>query len=174
MKYLIGSDIHGSAFWCQKFMDVYTQEKPDEIILLGDILYHGPRNDLPRDYAPKKVIAMLNPLAEKINCCRGNCEAEVDQMVLDFECMGDYNLILDDDACIFCTHGHIFNPDAMPNLDPGSIFLYGHTHVKDDRIQDGIHIFNPGSVSIPKDGSHSCAILDDDGLRHIILSQQNI
>ena len=170
MKYIIVSDIHGSAFWCKKLMDTLDDIQPDEILLLGDILYHGPRNDLPKDYSPKQVIAMLNPLADKITCCRGNCDAEVDQMVLDFEIMSDYNYIMDDNQDIFMTHGHLYNPDIMPDLEEGTIFLYGHTHIKQDIIQDGIHIFNPGSLSIPKDGSNSIGILEGGELSHIILS----
>ena len=170
MRYIIASDIHGSAYWTKKLISQIELLQPDEIILLGDILYHGPRNDLPRDYSPKNVISMLNPYADKITCNRGNCDAEVDQMVLDFDIMSDYNYIMDDDMEIFATHGHIFSPDNMPQLDPGSIFLYGHTHIKDDRIVNGIHIFNPGSLSIPKDETHSIGLLDENSLSHILLN----
>ena len=171
MKRIIASDIHGSAFWCEKLIEQIQIHNPDEIILLGDILYHGPRNDLPKDYAPKKVIAMLNPLADKIVCCRGNCEAEVDQMVLDFDCMDTFGVIFDDDQEIMYTHGHIYNPEVLPDMPLGSVFLYGHTHIKQDEMIDGIHVFNPGSVSIPKDGTHSIGLLEDGKLSHIILSE---
>ncbi len=171
MKRIIASDIHGSGFWCRKLMEQIEHFNPDEIILLGDILYHGPRNDLPKQYNPKEVIAMLNPIADKIVCCRGNCEAEVDQMVLDFDCMDTFGVLFDEDREILYTHGHIYNPEIHPDMPSGSIFLYGHTHVKQNELIDGIQMFNPGSVSIPKDGSHSIGLYDDGNLSHIILSE---
>ena len=158
MKIVIASDIHGSAFWCGKLMEVLEQEKPDKLILLGDILYHGPRNDLPKEYAPKQVIPMLTAWVDKILCVRGNCEAEVDQMVLPFPCMADYAVLMDGDKTLYLTHGHLWNPEKLPPLEKGTIFLYGHTHVKLDQEVNGIRCVNPGSVSIPKDGSHSCKI----------------
>ena len=131
MKYLIASDIHGSAYWCGRLMERVEAERPDKILILGDVLYHGPRNALPRDYDPKGVIAMLNPLAPAIVAVRGNCEAEVDQMVLDFPCMADYAEIVDPGGrTLWLTHGHLWNPGNLPPLQPGSAFLYGHTHVK--------------------------------------------
>lgn len=161
MKLLIASDIHGSAFWCRKLMDVMDRVQPDKLILLGDLLYHGPRNDLPREYAPKQVIPMLSACQDKILCVRGNCEAEVDQMVLPFPCMADYAMLLVDGKTFYLTHGHHANPSALPALEEGSIFLSGHTHVKLDEVRDGIHCLNPGSVSIPKDGSNSCLIYEN-------------
>lgn len=160
MKLLIASDIHGSAYWCRKLLEVYQQERPDKLVLLGDILYHGPRNDLPREYAPKAVIALLSPLAEKILCVRGNCEAEVDQMVLPFPCMAPYSQLLVEDKTFYLTHGHHENPRNLPRLNPGDVFLSGHTHVKEDILVEGVRCLNPGSVSIPKDGSHSCLVYD--------------
>ena len=160
MKLLIASDIHGSAYWCRKLLEVYQQEQPDKLVLLGDILYHGPRNDLPREYAPKAVISMLSPLAEKILCVRGNCEAEVDQMVLPFPCMAPYSQLLVEDKTFYLTHGHHENPRNLPRLNPGDVFLSGHTHVKEDVLVEGVRCLNPGSVSIPKDGSHSCLVYD--------------
>lgn len=160
MKLLIASDIHGSAYWCRKLLEVYQQEQPDKLVLLGDILYHGPRNDLPREYAPKAVISMLSPLAEKILCVRGNCEAEVDQMVLPFPCMAPYSQLLVEDKTFYLTHGHHENPRNLPRLNPGDVFLSGHTHVKEDIQVEGVRCLNPGSVSIPKDGSHSCLVYD--------------
>ena len=161
MKFVIASDIHGSAYWCGKLMEVLEEEKPDKLLLLGDVLYHGPRNDLPRDYAPKQVIPMLTKWADRILCVRGNCEAEVDQMVLPFPCMSDYSVVADGDTTLYLTHGHLWNPEKLPQLTPGTVFLYGHTHVKFDREIDGIRCLNPGSVSIPKDGSHSCLIYEN-------------
>ncbi len=160
MKLLIASDIHGSAYWCRKLLEVYETEKPHKLVLLGDILYHGPRNDLPREYAPKAVIALLSPLAEKILCVRGNCEAEVDQMVLPFPCMAPYSQLLVEDKTFYLTHGHHENPRNLPRLNPGDVFLSGHTHVKEDIQVEGVRCLNPGSVSIPKDGSHSCLVYD--------------
>ena len=161
MKLIIASDIHGSAYWCGKLCELVAQEQPDKLILLGDLLYHGPRNDLPRDYAPKKVIPMLSELKEKIIAVRGNCEAEVDQMVLPFPCMAEFSQLLVDGKTFYLTHGHHHNPEALPPLTEGSVFLYGHTHVKLDEMRGGIRCLNPGSVSIPKDGSHSCLIFDN-------------
>ena len=161
MKLIIASDIHGSAYWCRKLYDVIEAEQPDKILLLGDLLYHGPRNDLPREYGPKQVIPMLSQLKEKIVAVRGNCEAEVDQMVLPFPCMADFSQLLADGKLFYLTHGHHHNPDNLPPLPEGSIFLSGHSHVKIDEIHNGIRCLNPGSVSIPKDGSHSCLIYDN-------------
>ena len=161
MKLVIASDIHGSAYWCRKLMEVVEQEQPDKLILLGDLLYHGPRNDLPRDYAPKQVIPMLCAHQDKILCVRGNCEAEVDQMVLSFPCMADYALLECDGKTMYLTHGHHGSPDNLPPLSEGSIFLSGHTHIKADTEVSGIRCVNPGSVSIPKDGSHSCLVYAD-------------
>ena len=161
MKLLIASDIHGSAFWCEKLMEVMEQEKSDQLVLLGDLLYHGPRNDLPKDYAPKKVIPMLSRYADRILAVRGNCEAEVDQMVLPFPCMADYAVLNDGGLRMYLTHGHLWNPEHLPKLQEGTVFLYGHTHVKKDETVDGIRCMNPGSVSIPKDGSHSCMIYEN-------------
>ena len=161
MKLIIASDIHGSAFWCRRLMDVIEAENPDRIILLGDLLYHGPRNDLPRDYAPKEVITMLSRHKENIIAVRGNCEAEVDQMVLPFPCLADFSEVFADGKLLYLTHGHHASPDNLPPLPEGSVFLSGHTHVKLDEVRNGIRCLNPGSVSIPKDGSHSCLICEN-------------
>ena len=165
MKLVIASDIHGSAYWCGRLCELIEQENPDRIVLLGDLLYHGPRNDLPRDYAPKQVIPMLSALKEKILAVRGNCEAEVDQMVLPFPCMADYALLDCGGISMYLTHGHHANPDALPPLPEGSVFLSGHTHVKLDKVTGGVRCLNPGSVSIPKDGSHSCLIFENGEFR---------
>ena len=165
MKLVIASDIHGSAYWCGRLCELIEQENPDRIVLLGDLLYHGPRNDLPRDYAPKQVIPMLSARKERILAVRGNCEAEVDQMVLPFHCMADYALLDCGGISMYLTHGHHANPDALPPLPEGSVFLSGHTHVKLDKIVGGVRCLNPGSVSIPKDGSHSCIIFDNGEFR---------
>ena len=171
MKFVIASDIHGSARWCRALMDLVEREKPDKLILLGDLLYHGPRNDLPREYAPKQVIPMLSSLKEKILAVRGNCEAEVDQMVLPFPCMADYAEVLADGKTLYLTHGHHTSPENLPPLPEGSVFLSGHTHVKRDEVIGGIRCLNPGSVSIPKDGSHSYLIYENGEFSFKILEE---
>ena len=154
MKFLIASDIHGSAYYCRKLIECYHNENTDRLILLGDILYHGPRNDLPQDYAPKEVIEMLNKLKNEIFCVRGNCEAEVDQMVLDFPVLADYALMPLGNRIMFITHGHIFNEQHLPPLKDGDILLHGHTHVP-KCVDYGTYTYmNPGSISIPKENSH--------------------
>ena len=171
MKLLIASDIHGSAYWCRKLMEQIEAEQPDKVILLGDLLYHGPRNDLPKEYAPKEVIPMLSSLKERILAVRGNCEAEVDQMVLPFPCMADYAVLEADGSTFYLTHGHLHNPEKLPPLQPGSIFLSGHTHIKLDIMMGDIRCLNPGSVSIPKDGSHSCLIYENGSFRFCMLEE---
>ena len=171
MNFVIASDIHGSAYWCGKLVEVIEEVKPDKVLLLGDILYHGPRNDLPRGYAPKQVIPMLSAYKDKIICVRGNCEAEVDQMVLPFSCMADCALVDADGVTMYLTHGHHHSPDNLPSLSEGSIFLSGHTHVKLDEVRKGIRCLNPGSVSIPKDGSNSCMIFRNGELSFRILEE---
>ena len=171
MKLVIASDIHGSAYWCRKLLEVIEQEHPEKIILLGDLLYHGPRNDLPRDYAPKQVIPMLAGLRDRILAVRGNCEAEVDQMVLPFPCMADYAWLHCDGLNLYLTHGHLWNPDKLPPLQPGDLFLSGHTHVKMDELHSGIRCINPGSVSIPKDGSNSCIVYENGNFRFCLLEE---
>ena len=166
MKLLIASDIHGSIKYAKKIIEVYERENIDMIVLLGDILYHGPRNDLPEGYAPKEVIAMLNPLKENILCVRGNCEAEVDQIVLDFDVTTQHRTIELFGKKIFMTHGHHVNIDAPAPEIVGSAgyVLYGHTHVPLKTEKDGVWYLNPGSVTIPKNGSaHGYMTLDESG-----------
>ncbi len=151
MKYLIISDIHGCALSTKKVIDYFNDNEFDKIILLGDILYHGPRNEIPKGYNPKEVIALLNPIKDKIIAVRGNCDAEVDQMVLEFPCRSDYAIIQNEGRTIFATHGHMWNPDKMPALEKGSVFLYGHTHLFEKREENGILICNPGSITLPKE-----------------------
>ncbi len=153
MKLMIASDIHGSAYACREMIKAYEQEQADRLLLLGDILYHGPRNDLPREYDPKSVIAQLNPLKEELLCVRGNCDTEVDQMVLDFPIMADYCLLELNGQTIFATHGHHHNPDTPPPLKEGDILLNGHTHIPANEDMGTYTYMNPGSVAIPKGGS---------------------
>ena len=163
MKFLICSDIHGSAHYCRILINRINEEKADRVIILGDILYHGPRNDLPEGYAPKEVIEMLNPLKNKLLCVRGNCDTEVDQMVLDFPILADYSVIPLGERLIYLTHGHKFNETNLPPMNCGDILLNGHTHIpKCTKHQDYIYM-NTGSVSIPKEGSfHSYMILENE------------
>lgn len=162
MRYMIASDIHGSAFYCEKLLQRFVEEQADRLILLGDLLYHGPRNDLPEGYAPKKVIAMLNAYKNAIICVRGNCEAEVDQMVLDFPVMAESCMLSEGRHLIMATHGHIYNLANPPKLQSGDVLLHGHTHVPANIETDTFRYINPGSVSIPKEGSvHSYMTLED-------------
>lgn len=154
MKFLIASDIHGSAYWCRELIKKYSEERADRLVLLGDVLYHGPRNDLPREYAPKEVIAMLNPMKNDIYCVRGNCEAEVDQMVLEFPVLADYAILDIGKTAVYMTHGHTYNENKLPPMHDGDILLHGHTHIpKCVEHKDYVYM-NPGSVSIPKEDSH--------------------
>ena len=162
MKYMFASDIHGSAYYCRKMLDAYKEEQADRLVLQGDLLYHGPRNDLPRDYAPKEVIPMLNSLKSEIFAVRGNCEAEVDQMVLDFPVMADYCILAIDGRTFYATHGHIYNENNLPPLKDGDILIHGHTHVLRADQKENCIILNPGSVSIPKeDNPPTYAVLED-------------
>ena len=162
MKWMIASDIHGSEYYCKKMLEAYAAEGADRLLLLGDILYHGPRNDLPKDYAPKKVIEMLNAMKDQILCVRGNCEAEVDQMVLNFPVLADYALLPVGEILVYVTHGHNHNEKNLPPLKKGDILLHGHTHVP-KCVDHGDYIYmNPGSVSIPKEESwHGYMTLED-------------
>ena len=161
MKLMIASDIHGSAYYCKKLIDAFQRENADKLLLLGDILYHGPRNDLPRDYNPKEVVAMLNPMKKELLCVRGNCDTEVDQMVLEFPILADYCFIELDGHTIFATHGHVHNPNKLPMLKEGDILLNGHTHIPANKNMGSFTYMNPGSVSIPKEGSaHGYMIYD--------------
>ena len=162
MKWMIASDIHGSAACCEKLLAAFGREQADRLLLLGDLLYHGPRNDLPQGYAPKEVIAQLSGVKDKVFCVRGNCEAEVDQMVLPFPVLADYCLLEQKGRVIFATHGHHYNLENSPLLQPGDVLLHGHTHIpaKDNSL--GFWYLNPGSVSIPKENSpHSYMTLED-------------
>ncbi len=153
MKLMIASDTHGSAHYCRYLMEALEDEQPDRLILLGDLLYHGPRNDLPRDYAPKEAAAMLNDISDMVLCVRGNCDSEVDQMMLDFPILADYAYVYADGQAFFATHGHIFSEDAPPKLSAGDILLCGHTHVPKFQRHKGYTYVNCGSVSIPKENT---------------------
>ena len=158
MKLMIASDIHGSAFYCREMLKAFELEHADKLLLLGDILYHGPRNDLPKDYAPKEVIAMLNGIKEHILCVRGNCDTEVDQMVLEFPVLNEQIYLCIEGIEMLAVHGH----KPFPAVKKGTVILSGHTHVPKCEEKDGIFYLNPGSVSIPKEGSrHSYRVLEE-------------
>ena len=174
MKLMIASDIHGSAPCCTKMLEAFSREEADRLLLLGDILYHGPRNDLPEGYAPKEVIAMLNPMKKKLLCVRGNCDTEVDQMVLEFPILADYCFLELADGegqsgpVIFATHGHIYNHHHLPPLSDGYIILNGHTHIPAceeilDMEGNRYQYLNPGSVSIPKEESQRSYMVYEKG-----------
>lgn len=172
MKYLIASDLHGSAKYVGQLLDACRRERADTLILLGDLLYHGPRNDLPEAYDTKRCIAMLNGLRDKICAVRGNCDAEVDQMVLDFPIMADHRTVGYGGRTLFLTHGHLYVPgETPPGLRGGDVMLSGHTHVPAcGQNADGVWFLNPGSVSIPKENSpHSCMTLADGVFRWMTL-----
>ena len=162
VKIMIASDIHGSEFYCKKLVDAYKNEGAGRLLLLGDILYHGPRNDLPEGYAPKKVIEILNGMKDELLCVRGNCDTEVDQMVLNFPILGDYAVLSAGDKLIYATHGHKFGKDNPPPLKDGDILLCGHTHIPECTDCGKFIYLNTGSVSIPKENSwHGYIVLEN-------------
>ena len=164
MKWMIASDIHGNADSCEKMIRRFEEENADRLVLLGDLLYHGPRNEVTEGYQPKAVAGMLNGIREKLLCVRGNCEAEVDQMMLDFPVMAEYALLDTGKKMIFATHGHVWNEDHLPPLQPGDVLLHGHTHIPLHTERNGILCVNPGSVTISKNGSPLGYMTFEDGL----------
>ena len=182
MKLIIASDVHGAAKCCERLLAAIERERPERVVLLGDLLYHGPRNDLPADYAPRRVVEMLSSLDPAPLAVRGNCDAEVDQMVLPFPIMADSATLRDEATgrTLFFTHGHVYGPglhnsvERLPPLSNGDALVYGHTHIKvleQLPLPDGgtITVFNPGSVGIPKDGSYSYGVYEDGRFEHRLL-----
>ncbi len=164
MKIIIASDIHGSFYYVNRLIEEFNRLNCDKLILLGDILYHGPRNDLPREYNPKKVINLLNQLKDKILCVRGNCDAEVDSMVLAFPVLTPNRKIKVDGKVWHLTHGHKYNPtNPKQTVKAGEILLFGHSHIPFDGVINGARYLNPGSVSIPKENSAHSFILYNNG-----------
>ncbi len=163
MKYVIASDIHGSAHWCRALLNAFKEEGADKLILLGDLLYHGPRNDFPDEYSPKEVFAMLNEMKEKILCVRGNCDSEVDQMVLEFPILADYALASLKERTLFFTHGHLYNKEIQPILKAGDLLFNGHFHTPEiSELENGAYYVNCGSAALPKpDTPHSYILIDE-------------
>jgi len=162
MKLLFISDIHGSVKFISEGIKAFLREKADFIVILGDVLYHGPRNPLPEGYDPKEVAEMLNNYKDKIIGVRGNCDSEVDSMLLKYPSSMDYNIILLGTRRIFITHGHIYNEDNLPNITQNDILVYGHTHIPTCKALDKVIILNPGSISYPKEGHpHTYGVLED-------------
>lgn len=162
MKLLIASDLHGSAYYCRALLDAFARQQADRLVLLGDLLYHGPRNPFPLEYDTVAVTAMLNSLAGRLLCVRGNCDSEVDQMVLNFPILADYAYLSVDGTGLFATHGHIHGPDAPPPLRAGEYLLCGHTHLPVRRDCGSYTYLNPGSLSLPKeDTPHSYMTLEN-------------
>ncbi len=154
MKLLICSDIHGDLDSMEKALTAFRREECDKLLILGDLLYHGPRNNLPETYNPKAVIELLNKNRSVIMTVRGNCDTEVDQMVLKFPILADYALLSLDGLTVFATHGHHHNTETPPLLSKGDILLHGHTHVlKCEEFGDGNCYLNPGSVALPKENN---------------------
>ncbi len=164
MKYFFASDLHGDAAAVENMLCAYRASGAERLVLLGDILYHGPRNDLPAQYAPKRVIALLNPIRDEILAVRGNCDAEVDQMVLDFSVTADYAVLpLANGACAYLTHGHVYSPEKLPpEMREHDVLISGHTHVAGIKNAVTGQVFlNPGSISIPKESTPPCYMVYD-------------
>lgn len=162
MKIFFMSDIHGSEYYLNKALEAYEREKCEYIVILGDILYHGPRNDIPKGYNPKSVANTLNKLKNKIMCVKGNCDGEVDQMMIEFPILCDYSTMLYNGKRLFLTHGHKYNKNNMLPIDEGDVIISGHTHIPVCEEIEGIYFINPGSITFPKENTkHSYGILED-------------
>jgi len=173
MKILIASDIHGDAQSCEALLDVFEKEGADWLLLLGDILYHGPRNPIPDHYAPQKVAELLSAHKDHVLCVRGNCDGEVDQMMLPFPILAETAMLFVDGKVWMAAHGHRSGANPMANdlpcLPAGSVFLSGHTHIPThDTDENGILRINPGSVTFPKGGSQKSCMMYEDGVFRLL------
>ena len=165
-KWMIASDLHGSAYYCRLLLERLEEEQADRLIFLGDLLYHGPRNDLPEEYDTKAVTKLLNGVKTKLLCVKGNCDSEVDQMVLEFPMLAEYAVLPVGDRLCYLTHGHNYGPDNLPPMEKGDILISGHTHVPVFRQEGGFVRLNPGSVSLPKEETpHSYMTLENGEFR---------
>ena len=153
MKLLVISDIHGSPVYLKKVLDIFERENYDKLILLGDELYHGPRNPIPEGYNPKEVIELLNSYKNKIIAVRGNCDTDLDQELLYFPIMSDYKKLNVDGYEFFITHGHLYNKYHLPPSDKKVILIHGHTHVPCIENTKEYMYLNPGSISDPRQGT---------------------
>ncbi|WET42017.1 phosphodiesterase [Citrobacter enshiensis] len=175
MKLMFASDIHGSLPATERVLELFAKSGAQWLVILGDVLNHGPRNALPEGYAPAQVADLLNAQAGRIIAVRGNCDSEVDQMLLHFPMTAPWQQILMENQRLFLTHGHLFGPENLPALNAGDVLVYGHTHLPVAEKRGEVYHFNPGSVSIPKGGfKASYGILDDNVLRVIALNDQSI
>ncbi len=164
MKWMIASDLHGSAVCCERLCAQMDRERAERMLLLGDLLYHGPRNALPDGYDTKRVAELLNERKQALFCVRGNCDTEVDQMVLAFPILAEYALLCLDGLTVLATHGHRYNREQLPPLPDGSVLLHGHTHIPENGLCRSVRIMNPGSVSIPKGGSKNGYMTYENGI----------
>ncbi len=168
MRIMFASDIHGSAYYCRLLLDKYQSNHAERLILLGDLLYHGPRNELPREYDPRQVANLLNQKKEEILAVRGNCDAEVDQMLLDFPIMADYGMLMVDKHVFYLTHGHIFHEDNLPPMKTGDVLVHGHTHIYKVEPMGKYYLFNPGSAALPKEDNIPVYGMYDNGVLKVI------
>ncbi len=178
MKILFISDIHGSLYYAKRGIEAFYRENAHYIVLLGDVMYHGPRNPLPEDYNPGEVAKLLNNYADRIIAVRGNCDSEVDQILLNFPITAEYSTVLNKDRRFFITHGHLYNEDNILKLSKGDVLIYGHTHINKIKKEDDTYIINLASITLPKENNpHSYGILEDDiftikdidgNIRHIV------
>ncbi len=166
MKLFVISDIHGSLECLKKALNAFEEEQADMILVLGDVLYHGPRNPIPNSYDPQSVAELLNNLKNKIIAVRGNCDSEVDQMLLEYPIMSDFSTVFWNERRIFITHGHLYNKDKLPNICPGDILIHGHTHIPLAEIHQGIFVLNPGSITFPKENyPNTYGIFEDNSFK---------
>lgn len=163
MKYLLISDIHGCLPTLEQALRFFEAEHYDMLCILGDILNYGPRNRIPEGIDPKGIVERLNKMRDKIVAVRGNCDAEVDQMLLDFPIMADYALLVDGGHRLFLTHGHVYNEEHRFPL-VGDILFYGHTHLwKLEPTAEGGAVCNLGSITFPKGGNEPTFATYEDG-----------
>ena len=175
MKLMFASDIHGSLPAAERVLALFAESGARWLVILGDVLNHGPRNALPEGYAPAQVAERLNSVAERIIAVRGNCDSEVDQMLLHFPITAPWQQVLTEHQRLFLTHGHLYGPTNLPPLVEGDVLVYGHTHLPVAEKRDRIFLFNPGSVSIPKGGfAASYGLLDGHKLQVLALNDQQV
>lgn len=169
MKLMFASDIHGSLPATERVLELFAQSGAQWLVILGDVLNHGPRNALPEGYAPAKVAERLNEVAHKVIAVRGNCDSEVDQMLLEFPIMADFSTLFADGWKFFLTHGHHWNPAVPPPVGKGTVLAYGHTHLPQlEKLENGLFAFNPGSISLPKGGNPASFGWFDGGVLQVL------